>query len=493
MTRPNLLLLPLLLFSSACHHHDHHHHHDEEDVMLLYTSYGQAIELFVESTPFAIDEEAGLTLHLTALNDFKPISEAEISLFWHDDPHQKIRSVAVSPGIYSASIIPTKGGLSTLVFAIDWSGTSEQHEWEVQVFATLEQAEEAAHQLEADYPNAVVFTKGYSWGIDFATVELSKTRFGELIKTVGLINPSPQDERVVGVRTSGILNFVSDLYPGTRINEGQLLATVNPDGFSDGNLALQFTEARNNFERLRSEYERAKQLFEQQIKSEKEYLQARNEFYNAKAVFENFQTVFHESGEQVKSPMNGFVKQLVAENGQHISSGQPLVLLSNFERFSLRADVPARYSKALQHIESANVVHMGKVYSLEQLGGRLVSIGNRLSVQNQLIPIVFEINNIDQILPGMPVDLYIRAALDHDVLVVPGTAVTEESGAYFAYVQIHPELFEKRQIRLGATDGLNYEIADGLVAGERIVSRGAVLVKAAAAVSQLDPHAGHVH
>jgi len=54
-------------------------------------------------------------------------------------------------------------------------------------------------------------------------------------------------------------------------------------------------------------------------------------------------------------------------------------------------------------------------------------------------------------------------------------------------------MFEKRQVRPGLTDGLYTEIIQGIDTSERIVSKGAVIIKLAAVSNSLDPHAGHVH
>ena len=64
--------------------------------------------------------------------------------------------------------------------------------------------------------------------------------------------------------------------------------------------------------------------------------------------------------------------------------------------------------------------------------------------------------------------------------------------AYFLYVQVTPELFEKRAVRIGHSDGLQTEIVEGLSAGERVVSRGAIMVKLSQSTGQLDAH-GHGH
>ena len=66
-------------------------------------------------------------------------------------------------------------------------------------------------------------------------------------------------------------------------------------------------------------------------------------------------------------------------------------------------------------------------------------------------------------------------------------------GSYFVYRPINPEYFEKVQVRAGASDGRRTEILAGLEEGQRVVSRGAVIVKLAQAAGGLDAHSGHAH
>jgi hypothetical protein len=69
----------------------------------------------------------------------------------------------------------------------------------------------------------------------------------------------------------------------------------------------------------------------------------------------------------------------------------------------------------------------------------------------------------------------------------------EDQGNYFVYIQIHPELFEKRSVRIGATDGIRTEIVSGAAITDRIITQGAILVKLAQATGTLDAHSGHNH
>ena len=110
-----------------------------------------------------------------------------------------------------------------------------------------------------------------------------------------------------------------------------------------------------------------------------------------------------------------------------------------------------------------------------------------------MIPVRYEIDNNFGFLPGSFVELYIITQQNDKVLTVPNNALLEEQGKYFVMVQLTPELFIKREVSIGATNGLKTEITSGLNEYERVVSDGAILVKLSQSSGALDPHAGHVH
>ena len=96
-------------------------------------------------------------------------------------------------------------------------------------------------------------------------------------------------------------------------------------------------------------------------------------------------------------------------------------------------------------------------------------------------------------LPGSFVEMFIKTQTNAQAITVPNEALIEEMGEYFVFVQLTPEFFEKQSVIKGVSDGIRTEITEGVAAGDRIVSKGAILVKLSQASAALDPHAGHVH
>ena len=76
------------------------------------------------------------------------------------------------------------------------------------------------------------------------------------------------------------------------------------------------------------------------------------------------------------------------------------------------------------------------------------------------------------------------------MISIPETALTEEQGAYFVYVNIHDDEYRKQEVKIGETDGIRREILKGLNVGDVVVTRGAVQVKLASVKGTIP---GHTH
>ena len=74
----------------------------------------------------------------------------------------------------------------------------------------------------------------------------------------------------------------------------------------------------------------------------------------------------------------------------------------------------------------------------------------------------------------------------------PQTAISEEQGEQYVYVQVTGESYTKRAITSGTNDGQLTEVISGLIPGERVITRGVMLVKASSLVTGVVGH-GHSH
>ncbi len=180
-------------------------------------------------------------------------------------------------------------------------------------------------------------------------------------------------------------------------------------------------------------------------------------------------------------------------SGQYVEAGQPLVTITQNRNLQIRAEVQPRYYEALGNIATATIKHGQQTQTLEELGGRLLSYGKAIETKTPLLPVTFEIQNRGNLLPGSFVEMFIRTKDSRFAVTVPSVSLIEEMGNYFVYVQLTPEYFEKREVTIGQTDGIRTEILSGLDGTERVVARGATLVKITQSSGGLDAESGHQH
>ncbi|HPT32466.1 MAG TPA: efflux RND transporter periplasmic adaptor subunit, partial [Prolixibacteraceae bacterium] len=285
------------------------------------------------------------------------------------------------------------------------------------------------------------------------------------------------------------------LTSGAAVSKGQFLMTISGNGLAEENIGLKIEEARNNFQQSEADFERKTKLAGEKLIPEKELQESKAHYLNSKAVYENLRDNFRRDGQTVVSPMTGFIRKLLVQNGEYAATGQPLLVVSKDNSLVLTADVLQKYHQEIGKMNGFTLRPLpgNKTFSLEELNGRLLSVGGSLNNANGMFPVTLQVSNSGEFIPGGLVELLIRCKTDREQLTIPVEALMEEQGLYYVFVQRSPELFERREIIPGASDGLRVVIISGLQEGERVITKGAVLVKLAKASGALDPHAGHVH
>lgn len=489
----------LVIVMSACKNSPETKHDEHEEAKFQYSAYSDDLELFVEADPFVIGESANVLSHFSYLPGFTAVESGTVTICLTVNGKETKQTLEkpTRKGIYSFDLVPETVGKGNLVFNLQNDrGTFQISVSDVTVYSNEKEAHEVAENMVLPKTNTIVFTKEQSWKIDFATEKVVKEPFGQVIKTTAQVQSAQGDEILISAKTNGIvLISANNVLEGKSVNEGQTIFSISGSGMAENNSSVRFAEAQNNYEKAQADYERLKELANDKIVSEKELLNAKNQYDNTKAVFENLQNNFSASGEKVKSTLTGYIKQVLVKNGQYVEAGQPLVIVSQNKTLVLHAEVQQKYAPYLGSIYSANIrtVNDQKSYTLEELNGKILSFGRSANNDNYLIPVNVQIDNKDSFISGGFVELYLKTISNSQAVTVPNSALIEEQGAFFVFVQITPELFEKREIKTGVTDGVKTEVLNGINENERVVIKGAILVKLAQSSGTLDAHSGHVH
>ena len=477
------------------HQSDSHQHADESS---QYTLFSEGIEFFIVHEALEADKASEFLIHVSNLSTYKPFHEGRVSVL--------IDGVSVSsapplePGIFKISFVPEKAGAFHALYTFEGDGVSESAEGHVHVVqdhADLHAHDESsgAHSHGMENEGEISFLKEQDWNSDFMVSLVEPESFYSVIPTSGEILAMPSEKKNIVANGKGMVLFTpKNLVQGSPVTKGQHLFTISSETLLEDNFELQYQEWLNSYERSLSEYERHKKLYAEGAISEREFINTRSEYIADSLRYHNLKNNATSKGLKVSAPVHGTIHELNVSEGQYIDVGQNMVTISSNKTLLLRADLGQQHFDHLDEIVTANfrLAYMEKVYSMEEVNGRLLAAGSSVAENDHYLPVMFELSNDGMILEGAFAEVYLKTASRENCLVLPKTALTEEQGAYYAYLQVTGESYSKIPVKLGHNDGKNVEITSGLKPGDRVVTKGLMLLMATSMVSGAAGH-GHSH
>jgi cobalt-zinc-cadmium efflux system membrane fusion protein len=183
----------------------------------------------------------------------------------------------------------------------------------------------------------------------------------------------------------------------------------------------------------------------------------------------------------IRAPFSGQVLALRAVRGERLEPGAEAIVVGDTGTLWVWVDL---YESQLSSVRSA--MSRGPVpasvavraFPGETFAGILDLVGPVMDETTRVLKarVVLE-NPGDQLKPGM----FATVGLDLDggerCVAVPEEAVLADEGRSFVFVHHHDDYYVRRPVRTGRKPGGLLEIADGLGAGQRVVTRGAFLLK----------------
>ena len=349
-----------------------------------------------------------------------------------------------------------------------------------------------SHGHDHAHGEGIAFTRAQAEAAGLRVEVVEEQPFYGVIKTAGHIQAPTGSEAVVVAASAGVLYYTdASIAEGQAVSQGKTLAGISAKKLQDGD---PLVKARLAFETAQAEYERALRLVDDKIISAKEFEQIRLRYETAKTTYEGQAQGMTDKGASVTWPMGGYIKQLLVSNGAYVEVGQPIAVVTQTRKLQLRADVAPQYYAQLSKVSAAHFrpSYTDRLYKTADMNGRLVAYGKAaVEGTSHYLPVTIEFDNVGDIIPGAYAEVYLLTVPEEGVVSVPVSALTEEQGLYYVYVQVCEEEFMKREVHPGRRNGERVEILHGIHHGERVVTHGAYQVKLASVTTAI-PH-GHSH
>ena len=302
-------------------------------------------------------------------------------------------------------------------------------------------AEAHEHEGEAAHGEIVLSPeRAREAGVEVETI--TPGSFRTAIRTSGVLSPAGNGSATISSRTAGILTWSGDTpAPGRRVTDGEVIARVSAGGMGEGDAV---TRAAIAYEAAKTEYERAKTLLEDKIISQREFTTIEADYKTALNAYQGTTADGAGDGVAVSSPLAGYITDVLKTEGDYVNAGEAIATVASDTRLRLVADLPEKYAA---------------------------------------------LRNSIALTPGSYVEVWLLTEERDGVVSVPETALTEEQGEHFVYVQLDEECYRKVPVTVGGRNGIAVEILSGLKGGEKVVVKGAYQVR----LSSASVIPGHTH
>jgi RND family efflux transporter MFP subunit len=197
----------------------------------------------------------------------------------------------------------------------------------------------------------------------------------------------------------------------------------------------------------------------------------------------------------VSAPLAGEVSAVNASPGAAVAGGETLARVVRTDAVWLAvavavADAPASFAEgglAGAVIEPAD----GEPLHLDASEVRLVAVAPEVDPANGTVDVLVETAARPELVLGTVVDVVLLAAATVEGIVVPASALVDDGGVPVVYLQLSGERFARQAVRVVERQG-EWALVEGLVPGQRLVTRGGAAVRRSSMMGSGDSH-GHVH
>lgn len=482
----------------------------EEAEALSVTRWTDETELFAEYAPLVVGSTSRFAIHLTRLEGFKPLTEGrvEVRLQGGGGQPEVFRVDAPSrPGIFGVDVKPVHAGKRELVIVLEGRGLSDEHRiGEVEVHPDADAALAAVPAAGEDAPG-ISFLKEQQWSLDFGTALVKEEAVRESIRVPARLEARSGGAADVVAPIDGRLTRVVDVALGAQVSRGQELARLLPPPSIPGDLPqLQRarTDARAALALAVRDRQRAERLTAAGAAPEKRLDEARSAEEQARAGLAAADASLAQYNAArtggapdagglfvIRAPVSGVIALRDAAIGSNVSAGTVLFRVVDASQVHVVGQVPEGEATRARLARAAEIEVAGRPDRVAT--GRLVGVGKVLEPQSRTLPITFAFDNR---MHGFPVG---QATLLHLLLdetaprpVVPAAAIVDDAGRPIVFVQREGETFERRTVTLGPRSGHLVQITEGVKPGDRVVTKGAYLVRLASLSTSVPAH-GHVH
>ncbi|TAJ15157.1 efflux RND transporter periplasmic adaptor subunit [Marinilabiliaceae bacterium JC017] len=308
-------------------------------------------------------------------------------------------------------------------------------------------------------------------------------------KTVATGSVVPRKEIQIKPQESGI---ITEIYvePGDEVKKGDLIAKIQiiPEMVQVNNAESNLKKADINYKNAQIEYKRKTELYNTGVIPESEYLEEKLRFETAQADKEGAEShlqlikegVTKNMGNQtntlIRSTITGMVLDVPVKEGNSViksntfNDGTTVAIVADMNKMIFQGKVDetevGKINDGMQLLLSIGAIEDEK-YEAE-----LEFIAPKGVEENGAIQ--FEIKAAVNLKDGQFIRAGYSATADivldrrDSVIAIKEKLITFNNDSAFIEVETEPQVFEKKNIQTGLSDGINIEVVEGVTKEDKI-------------------------
>jgi cobalt-zinc-cadmium efflux system membrane fusion protein len=180
----------------------------------------------------------------------------------------------------------------------------------------------------------------------------------------------------------------------------------------------------------------------------------------------------------MKSPLTGVVAERSVTPGQSVGGDptQVLFTVADLDMLQVLADV---YERDLALVKEGQFAKVNvEAYPGVDFPATVAAVGDVVDPTSRTIKVRAWVNNASHKLkPEMFARLQVEIGDAAQFIIIPREAVLEVDGRQFVYVVVDRDRYLKQEVKVSNISPTQVRVMEGLNRGQRIVTRGAVLLK----------------
>ena len=331
--------------------------------------------------------------------------------------------------------------------------------------------------------NLIALTPNAVTVVNVQAEEVKRRPLQRTLRVAGTIDDNDAERRILSAYIEGRIDKLFVNFVGAEVKKGEMLATFYSPMLLTAQREYQLLASRlsTNAGALQTENQRLLESTAQrllQLGLTREQIDALREQTNS-----TFQS-------EILAPVSGTVVARHVYEGQYVKEGDKLFEIADFSTMWFQFDAYERdlpWLQIGQQIQVTTPAMPDKSYAAKinfidpNINNPTRSARVRVEIPNPLVE--RDGKQSRELLHKLYGEAQVKMSLP-ETLVVPRTAILNGGGDPVVYVEKESGSYEQRKVKLGRMGDDHWEILDGVADGEKVVTRGNMLIDAQSQLNQ---------